>query len=345
MSLERSLRGACLGILVLALAGSAHAQYSLVGLRDGGQILISKQLPLPLQPLPVSTGPGVWPLLRIPPAPGVTIMQGPAGTLTLPPYVLSRPAPGIPVASPRYVWNFLLFQIATSASYGWPATTATLAPGGGPGSTVFATASGGSVSYSGGVNAFGGPARFALSAGPGARGPGAPVTFWINVLGQLPGPTDTAVLLALRPGALPGSAGTKVSNHGVPIPSNLVNASVGASGTILASAPYPSYPSYPASSALIAGYGFPWTTGTVTVSQPNASPPVLVVLSGTDQRVNGVGNISLVAGGLSHRSLPAWTVNQGWIRMTLPEPSAAAGLAGALACLGLCHQLARRRRP
>jgi hypothetical protein len=342
MSLERSLRGACLGILLLALAGSARAQYSLVGPSDGGQILISKQLPLPLQPLLVPTGPGVWPPLRIPPAPGVTIMQGPGGTLTLPPHVLSRPAPGIPVASPRLLWNPFLFQIATSGSYGWPATTATLAPGGGPGSTVFATPSGGSVAYSGGVNAFGGPARFALSAGPAARAPGAPVTLWINRMAQPPGPTDTAVLVPVRPGALPGSAGTKLSNHGGTIPSNLVNAYVGASGTILASAPFGTFAP---TSALIAGYGFPWTTGTVTISQPNLSPPAVVVLSGTDQRVNGVGNISLVAGGLSHRSLTAWQANQGWIRMTLPEPSAAAGLATALASLGLCQRLVRRRRP
>jgi hypothetical protein len=90
--------------------------------------------------------------------------------------------------------------------------------------------------------------------------------------------------------------------------------------------------------------GFPWTTGLITVSQPNAVPPEIFFLSGTDMRVAGVGNISLVAGALSVRQLTDREANRGWLSLTLPEPSAALGATAALAALAVCHGCVRRRR-
>ncbi len=94
--------------------------------------------------------------------------------------------------------------------------------------------------------------------------------------------------------------------------------------------------------------GFPWSTGLVTVSQPGAmGGPEVFFLSGTDMRgtgtMIGAGNVSLVSGSLSLRLLSGPNANRGWLSLTLPEPTAALGAAGALAMLGLCHGLVRRR--
>ena len=89
--------------------------------------------------------------------------------------------------------------------------------------------------------------------------------------------------------------------------------------------------------------GFPWSTGFITLSQPGAGPPEIFFLSGTDMRVAGVGNVSLVAGALSTRALSGPNGNRAWLSLTLPEPTAAVGAAGALAMLGLLHGLVRRR--
>ena len=95
--------------------------------------------------------------------------------------------------------------------------------------------------------------------------------------------------------------------------------------------------------------GFPLTTGKVTVQvlhAPPTYPNSTFTLTGSDSRtVNGVGNITLVAGGLSHTLTPAGMdlVLRQSLTLTLPEPTAALGVAGALAMLGLCHGLVRWR--
>ena len=50
-------------------------------------------------------------------------------------------------------------------------------------------------------------------------------------------------------------------------------------------------------------------------------------------------------GSLSARALSGPNANRGWLSLTLvvPEPTAALGAVGALAMLGLCHGLVRRR--
>ena len=90
--------------------------------------------------------------------------------------------------------------------------------------------------------------------------------------------------------------------------------------------------------------GYPWTTGLIIVSAPMAMGGAeIFFLSGTDMRVAGVGNVSLVSGSLSDRFLSGANANRGWVSLTLPEPSAALGAAGAFAMLALCHGLVRRR--
>ena len=90
--------------------------------------------------------------------------------------------------------------------------------------------------------------------------------------------------------------------------------------------------------------GFPCTTGAITISQPNAlGLPEKFHITGMDERVNGVGTISLVSGALSDRAFSGPNANRGWLRLTLPEPGAAVGVAAALGMLAVCHRIANRR--
>ncbi|HKA14267.1 MAG TPA: hypothetical protein VKH41_04555 [Myxococcota bacterium] len=90
--------------------------------------------------------------------------------------------------------------------------------------------------------------------------------------------------------------------------------------------------------------GFPWTTGMLTISQPSAAgTPEVFTITGMDTRMNGVGTISLVSGALSDRVTSGANSNRSWARYTLPEPGAVLGAAAALAMLGVCHGLVRRR--
>ena len=119
---------------------------------------------------------------------------------------------------------------------------------------------------------------------------------------------------------------------------------VGAMGTIASSIPGVGLT---LANAVIGSKGYPWTTGLITVSAPLAmGGPEVFFLSGTDMRVEGVGNISLVSGALSVRALSGPNANRGWVSLTmlpLPEPTGALGAVAALGMLGLCHGLVRRR--
>ena len=118
---------------------------------------------------------------------------------------------------------------------------------------------------------------------------------------------------------------------------------VGPAGTVPSSitlggaAPFPS-------NMVTSSKGYPWSTGFIKISQPAAGPPEVFWLSGTDMRVSGIGNISLVSGALSTRALSGPNANRGWLSLNLPEPTAALGAAAALGMLGLCHGLVRRRK-
>ena len=91
-------------------------------------------------------------------------------------------------------------------------------------------------------------------------------------------------------------------------------------------------------------YGAPWTTGMITVSvTTNPLGPQVFMLTGSDARVNGVGAISLVSGGVVQRSLSGPSSNQGWLNLTVPEPTASLGFVASLASLVLVHAVFRRR--
>ena len=303
------------------------------------------------------------------------------GAINMPRGLFSQPAAGTPnkitVVPSNYLVFYKLFQVATTLSYVFPSTTQAFAPGSAPGPGVFTTAGGGIITYDGGAKAFGGSAQFELKVGPGAAGGAlgpAPITsaggggtlpiasVWINIQGKVPA---SVTRVALMGAALAGGANTALAQVGAPIASPPVTTmfgpvtaarggvravnvtgttpccTVGPIGTINSSIPLAA--SF-ASNMVTASKGFPWTTGKITVSQPGAGPAEIFFASGTDMRVAGVGNVSLVSGALSLRAVSGPNANRGWVSMTLPEPTAAVGAAGALGLLGLCHTVVRRRR-
>jgi hypothetical protein len=374
----------------------------------GGELQIGTGLPLPVGPAgiflggmtPVNggtscgmgpggclvspDGPGTmfWPPLLVPAVSNITaggltrtIMSTGGGALTVPPAVLSKVAAGAPVPIAVFPTNPAVFQVATTISYAWPAATAMFATGGAPGPAVLGTATaGGVITYSGGAKAFGGPAQFAIAAGPGSAGGRVPpngvgalpvASVWINFMGALPSTVMTVGIVGAsnpaglaQPGAPAASPpGTTmfgpVLNGAMTLPNGIgiVNVPVGGggctmycvgpSGTIPSSAqPGGAFPS----NMVTGSKGFPWTTGLITISQPAAAPPEIFFLSGTDMRVAGVGNLSMVSGALSTRALSGPNANRGWVSLNLPEPTMALGAAGALGVLALCHALVRRRR-
>jgi hypothetical protein len=330
--------------------------------------------------IPDGPGTAFWPPLLIPPAANIsdggdatrTIMQNLSttmgGTVVIPPAALSKPAAGAPVKIGVFPTNPAVFQVASTISYAWPAATVALAPGGAPGPAILGTpVAGGIIIYSGGVKAFGGPGQYAIAAGPGAGSGRVPpnalgaqpvLSGWINIAGAVPGSVMTVALVAesnpiglAQPGA-PVAAPSATTMFGPVSPGlGVVNVPMGGAGcTMFCVGPLGTIPSSaavggPFPSNMVTGTkGFPWTTGFITVSQPGAVPPEIFFLSGTDMRVAGVGNVSLVSGALSARALSGPNANRGWLRLTLPEPTAALGTASAIAMLGLCHGLVRRRR-
>lgn len=169
-------------------------------------------------------------------------------------------------------------------------------------------------------------------------------TVWINAFKKLP-QTATKALIAGASNPLgvaaPGASLAKAPATTFYGPGGVaVGLMAGSNGTINASL---FVKALVPDNHVTATKGFPWTTGLITVSQPGAVPPEVFFLSGTDMRLNGVGNVSLVSGALSLRNLSGPNANRGWLSLSVPEPTAALGAASALAMLALCHGLLRRR--
>lgn len=82
-------------------------------------------------------------------------------------------------------------------------------------------------------------------------------------------------------------------------------------------------------------YGGPWTTGKVTVRAPLANAGAEVFyLQGSDNRVNGIGSISFVSGGVSARTLSGDNANRGWQNYEVSAFSVPSISNGGLILLG-----------
>jgi hypothetical protein len=145
------------------------------------------------------------------------------------------------------------------------------------------------------------PCDHAAPAGPG----GAPC----QVIFALATPAGT--------GVVGGPFGAMVSSPGAPppAPGGLRNAKIAANGQVQ-SVTSPGLGAGLANPAT--SFGGPWTTDMVTVVQSAAQgTPETFTLTGSDNRVNGVGTISLVAGGLSARGVSGPNANRGWLNLTV----------------------------
>jgi hypothetical protein len=374
----RTLAVCLLGALVVS--GSAQAQFLLnPGGKNGGEAQIGTGLPLPIGTMgiffggmtPATAGTMFWPPLLVGRAPTTmgTIMQAlntpQGGALTVPAGILTDMIGGVPRGQIGvFPTNPAVFAVRTTINYSWPNVAANFAPGGGPGlpgtPVVFAGPGGGSIAYNAGTKSFGGSGQFAIATGPfsgtlavppgGTMASKLPVaSVWINGFKQLPATANKAILVGASNYNGVGAVGqsvmglTQTTMYGqIPLAVRLFTAMLGPNGTI----PLANSMGVAAAALtnMVAGTkGFPWTTGLITVTAPGAAPAEVFFLSGTDMRVAGIGNVSMVSGALGLRKLSLANANRGWVSLTIPEPTAALGAAAALSMLGLCHMVVRRR--
>jgi len=367
------IRIACL-LVAVGFAGAASAQtyYSITG--GGGQAQIGDGLPLPIQVNkttmkgPIGTG-TLFPPLLIPvntdPAKALVKQTGSApANLKVPPGVFRR----VPALSKKVGVannNPKVFQVRTKISFSGPANvkgtmtfkkdvvrTKAVSFNGAPAGAV--------AKYSGSANRFGGPSQTRVVAL-------SKIGVWVNGLaamlpckhGAFGGANASCVapLVPAYPMSLAAAGGGVVSSMGMVTTGTVVTTP----GTPPAKSPGIVVLSIPNTTGLIAksaqalktgtltnmatSVGFPWTTGQIVLSQPSAIGVYeKFTITGKDSRsAMGVGTISLVSGALSDRVLSGPNANKSWARYTLPEPGPALGAAAALAVLGLCHGLVRRR--
>lgn len=192
---------------------------------------------------------------------------------------------------------------------------------------------------------FGGTSR-ALVEGPGGPGVAASVVIRAGTglapckFPTLPGP------LPAKAGCVAGFSKVIVNPTGVgggpigvvnittpaPSPGNVHKIAVTTAGAVTQVGPTP-LGTFPKNN--VKTYGGPWTTGKVTVRAPQAlNGAETFYLQGSDNRVNGLGSISFVSGGLSHRSISGANGNRGWQNLVVSPFSVPSISNGGLILLG-----------
>lgn len=342
--------------LALVWATAASAQWARYPITGGSvQYQIGDGLPIPI-------------LTGAQAIPGALIRQPIAGAdprpLQLIPGQFTHP--GTPFTLALFNNNSAVFQVRTAIPIDFPVAYANLLPGGRTGAPVVSFCAGSDVTatgnpgcagpgagsgingllrYTSTANQFGGPARgFAGGSADVALNPGVPTV-----------PCDYAVnpgcqvIFALATPAGTGAQGAtfnaKVSTSGAAPSPGLFNAVIGAGGAIASVTPTGIAPGLPNPAT---SYGAPWTTGMLTVQNTAAfGSPETFVLSGSDNRVSGVGTISLVAGSTSDRGISGPNANRGWLTITIGDVTGTPALStwgiGALAVV-LAGAAVRRLR-
>jgi hypothetical protein len=279
--------------------------------------------------------------------------------IVVPPSALVRPAPTTPnqIASVcQFANNAKLYAVQTQLGFAWPTTTAVFSTNARTGlkTTTFAAAPG-IIRYSNTLaQKFGGPGRFSTSPGT-ATGtstviPGAAVTIWGIAV---PGPGNPPCTHTLLGGPNPACVAAAMpqyptGNLALGGPVNNFNATAGGNvtpgvfvvkaltpGTIAVKAPTGG----PGPTNMASSWGYPFTTGKITISAPGAGPPAeLFTITGMDSRTKGgAGTLQLVGGGLSGRTLSGPNANRAWVRLVLEriEPVPAISPLGLVATAGL----------
>jgi hypothetical protein len=306
----------------------------------------------------------------IPAVAGAVVSQ-PAGPdprdLVLGPAQLVR----VPVAFNLPVWgsNNKVYEVNTTLGITIPLSTETLAAGGRTGAATVSFCAGQTVTPSGN------PACTGPNGGPlpGIRGlliytatgnqfggamggrifGGADVA--LNPFGAPPPFAGALMVMAL---ASPNSTGT----GGIGNAFGGVSTSVGnvvtpgvflisgtSAGAITNVSTTPN--SNPGPTNAASGAGGPWTTGVVKISVTNAlGPAEIFTITGSDNRVSGVGSISLVAGSVSNRTVSGPQANRGWLNLSIGAPLGALpsmsgpGIAALVGLMSLAGGYAMRQR-
>ena len=356
---SRWLPWALLGALAGLWASTGQAQnYPLVG---NARFQLGNGLPIPITATPVPNG-------KVVAVPGAVVQQtaGPdPKQITMAPGQLT--APGTPkVTLGLFPFNSKVFSVRTSRAVSFPKQQATLRAGGRAGAPTVTFCAGQSVTPTGNpmcshpagtantihgllrytktLNQFGGPAQAAL--GGAAR--------WRLIAGLGKPPctvlTCSAISVLSTPPPTDAVGGPFGFNAKAPAPAQspgLFRVSAAPSGLITYTTPTGLGPGLPNP---LTSFGGPWTTGmlTVSVTQNIGATPQIFVLSGADNRVNGVGSISLVAGALTKRAVNGPEAKRGWLNLTIsappqPVPGLRALGVAALAVALLSIALRRRR--
>jgi len=381
---------------------TANRKFSVTG--GGAQNHIGNGLALPIQAAVPNfpATPTMFPTLLIPVAPGpapvltgtiskplLTAMATPSGPVTksgyqralnIPTGVLAKSGAALVQIGVKFS-NPTVFAVATNLVYNWPAAPAVFSNGAAVATTTVASGfgGGGTLTYSNALGArFGGPAAFAIAAGPPlGLFPASPVTVYAKINTITPpctfpmtngmGAGCVAGILLAAPtgvGANGGVSTMTVMTPGVVIPgANIAAVKLGTAplGTLLpgtfhtagtAMIPLPFLAAMGAiPTNMAASQGAPWTTGQVVISQPMAAGMAEVfTLEGKDSRTqSGAGTIQLVSGSVSSRAASGFNANRSWLRLTLtgipPVPSMSpVGLTAMVALMLLGFGYAMRRR-
>jgi MYXO-CTERM domain-containing protein len=359
------VRRPMVGLVALALAvGTASvAQAAVHPLSGNARFQIGNGLPIPITFIAPPNG-------RVLPVPGAAVTQTTGADprqMAIQPGQLN--AAGTPVNIGVFLANSNVFQVNTSIIIDWPGNPAVFAasgrtgaatvtfcagqvvtPAGNPGCTNPANGTiNGLMRYTRTTNQFGGPAQGAAggAANVGLRvAAGAPCAY---AGGVNPGCQVIFALATPNPtGAQGGAFGFINGTAGAAPATGRFHMTVQANGVITGITPTGLGPGLanPATS-----YGAPWTTGMLTVSvTANVGPnPEVFVMSGADNRVNGVGTISMVSGSVSDRGTSGPNANRGWLNLnvgpsgTVPAMSVS-GYAAAAGLIVLAGAFALRRR-
>ena len=357
--------GSLCGALLAAAPSSAQPYYSLQN--GSGEQFERGPRPGPVQPATtggsamarIGTG-TMFPPLLIPKNadPAKALVKQTAGPdpkqLTIPPAALRRRAPG-PTLHGVARYEQRVLQVRTNRAFSAPALGSAVLRAGGRTGPPIATFTGPPSTMSGQLPdviryaktaaQFGGRAQTGVVAL-------SPTKVWANAGAMLPckhwafGGSDSsclAVTFRSQPGPL---AATGAAVGFVTMTPGLIGSK---SGVVVVSVPNTTGLIAMSAQAKCTGCpltnmattaGSPWTTGRIQVSQPSGfGGDSVFTITGMDSRVNGVGAISLVSGALSDHRLLGPAAHRGWLRLVVPEPSAALGAVAALGALTLCRAL------
>lgn len=321
--------------------------------------------------LPIPIGFSAVPDGAVPVAPGAVVSQ-PAGPdprdLIIGPGAFQH-APA-PLNLPVWGSNNFVYEVRTSVGITIPRVTETLSAGGRTGAPTVSVCAGSSVPASGN------PACASAAAGPNANIRG--IMFYtatgaqfggsmggrvfgtadvaLNPFGAGPPFNNALMVMALASpnstitsGGLGGAFGQSSTSVGNVVTPGVFLIGATPAGKITTVTPTPNSDPGPTNKASAAGG--PWTTGRVKISVTNALGPAEVfTITGSDNRVSGVGSISLVSGSVSNRSVSGPQANRGWLNMTVGDPLGALpsmsgpGIAALVGLMSLAGGYAMRQR-